>query len=59
MMPLADMHTDGVYFDEEVKKEILKNREEEKDRNENEICQYSGLPSVRAYEQIQNLKSSS
>lgn len=58
MMSLADMHTDGVYFDEEVKKEILKNREEEKDRNENEICQYSGLPSVRAYEQIQNLKSS-
>lgn len=43
MKPLADMHSDGVYFDEEVKEELRKKREEN-------ICQYSGLPSVKSYE---------
>ncbi len=37
--PLADMHTDGVYFD---KDEMLLVGDET-------ICQYSGLPSVQSY----------
>lgn len=37
--PLADMHTDGVYFD---KDEMLMVGDET-------ICQYSGLPSVQSY----------
>jgi hypothetical protein len=48
MKSLADMHTDGVYFDEEVKKEMAKKREEE-------TCQYSGLPSPKYYEELENL----
>ena len=37
--PLADMESNGVYFDEEYEKTIL----------ENNLCQYSGLPSVSSY----------
>lgn len=32
--PLADMETNGIYFE----------------RDEVEICEYSGLPSVKSYE---------
>lgn len=38
--PLADMHTDGVYFDID---ELLILGDES-------ICQYSGLPAVKSYE---------
>lgn len=38
--PLADMHTDGVYFD----------RDEQLLVGDESICQYSGLPSVTSYE---------
>ena len=37
--PLADMESNGVYFDEEYEKTIL----------ENTLCQYSGLPSISSY----------
>jgi len=37
--PLADMESNGVYFDEEYEKTIL----------ENNLCQYSGLPSISSY----------
>lgn len=37
---LADMHTDGVYFDKDEKVVV----------EDNTICQYSGLPSVTSYE---------
>lgn len=40
---IADMESDGVYFPDEVKKELIKKREELK-------CEYSGLPSVKSYE---------
>ena len=40
---IADMESDGVYFPEEVKKELLKQREEL-------TCHYSGLPSTISYE---------
>ena len=40
---MADMESDGIYFPEEVKEEMKKQREEL-------YCEYSGLPSVRAYE---------
>jgi len=36
------MESDGVYFDESVKKKLLEEREKE-------ICHYSGLPSVIMY----------
>ncbi len=42
---IADMESDGVYFDESIK-EILKQHREELN------CEYSGLPSVKAYEEI-------
>lgn len=42
---LADMHTDGVYFTEEVKEKL----EYERDKM---YCKYSGLPSPKAYEKI-------
>ncbi len=41
---IADMESDGVYFDESIK-EIMK-----KERDELH-CEYSGLPSVKAYEE--------
>lgn len=40
---IADMESDGVYFPDEVKKELYKKREEL-------WCEYSNLPSVKAYE---------
>lgn len=44
---MADMESDGIYFPEEVKKELIKQR--------NEMCEYSGLPSVKSYELKNNL----
>lgn len=38
--PLADMETNGVYFDKDDMIEVI----------ELEICQYSGLPSISNYE---------
>ena len=40
---ISDMESDGVYFSEDVKQELEKKREEM-------MCEYSGLPSVKAYE---------
>lgn len=40
---IADMESDGMYFSEEIKEELKKQREELN-------CEYSGLPSVKAYE---------
>ncbi len=40
---VSDMESDGVYFPEDVKQELEKKREEM-------MCEYSGLPSVKAYE---------
>jgi hypothetical protein len=40
---IADMESDGVYFDDDVKEILRKQREELH-------CEYSGLPSVKAYE---------
>lgn len=44
---IADMESDGIYFPAEVKEELRKQR--------NEICEYSGLPSVKSYELRNNL----
>lgn len=43
---MADMESDGVYFDEDIKKEIIKQKEEWN-------CEYSGLPSPKYYESLQ------
>lgn len=40
---IADMESDGVYFPDDVKKELIKKREEL-------YCEYSNLPSVSSYE---------
>jgi hypothetical protein len=40
---ISDMESDGVYFPEDVKKELIKKREEL-------WCEYSNLPSVKSYE---------
>ena len=40
---MADMESDGVYFPDDVKKELIKKREEL-------WCEYSNLPSVKSYE---------
>ena len=40
---ISDMESDGIYFPDEVKQKLKEYRE---DMN----CQYSGLPSVRFYE---------
>lgn len=40
---ISDMESDGVYFPDEVKKELVKKREEL-------WCEYSNLPSVKAYD---------
>ena len=40
---ISDMESDGLYFPEEVKEELKKRREELN-------CEYSGLPSVKSYE---------
>lgn len=39
---ISDMESGGVYFSDEVKEELRKSKEED-------ICEYSGLPSVRTY----------
>lgn len=44
---ISDMESDGMYFPEEVKEELKKQREE--------ICEYSGLPSVKSYERKQTI----
>ena len=41
---ISDMESDGMYFSEEVKEKLEKEREEL-------FCEYSGLPSPRAYEE--------
>lgn len=46
---IADMESDGVRFPEDIKKELIKNREEQ-------YCEYSGLPSPKFYESLQNIK---
>lgn len=43
---IADMESDGVHFPEDVKRELIKQREEL-------ICEYSGLPSLKVYESLQ------
>ena len=40
---IADMESDGVYFSDDVKDELKRQRQELN-------CVYSGLPSVKAYE---------
>ena len=40
---IADMESDGIYFDVNVKEALRKQKEEL-------YCEYSGLPSVKAYE---------
>jgi hypothetical protein len=45
---ISDMESDGVYFPEDVKQELEKKREELH-------CEYSGLPSVKAYESVNNI----
>ena len=42
---IADMESDGIYFSQDVKDELKKKREEL-------LCNYSGLPSVKSYEQL-------
>lgn len=39
---ISDMESDGIYFSPEIKEELIKRR--------NEICEYSGLPSIKSYE---------
>jgi hypothetical protein len=41
---ISDMEDDGVYFPDEVKEQLKKRREELN-------CEYSGLPSVKSYEE--------
>lgn len=40
---ISDMESDGIYFSKEAKEELKKQREEA-------YCEYSGLPSPKAYE---------
>jgi hypothetical protein len=47
---IADMESDGIYFSEDVKEELRKQRDELH-------CEYSGLPSPKAYEVNQIIKS--
>lgn len=42
---IADMESDGVHFPEDIKRELIKQREEL-------TCEYSGLPSVKSYEKV-------
>jgi hypothetical protein len=44
---LSDMESDGVYFPEHIKTELEKQREEL-------LCEYSGLPSPKAYDTTEN-----
>ena len=43
---IADMESDGMYFSDEVKEKLEKEREEL-------FCEYSGLPSVKSYDKNQ------
>lgn len=43
---IADMESDGMYFSNEVKEKLEKEREEL-------FCEYSGLPSVKSYDNNQ------
>jgi len=47
---IADMESDGIYFSEDAKEELRKQRDELH-------CEYSGLPSPKAYEVNQIIKS--
>ncbi len=40
---LSDMESDGVYFPDEIKQELINKKEEL-------YCAYSNLPSVKSYE---------
>jgi hypothetical protein len=40
--PLSDMESDGVYFPDYIREKLEKEREEE-------VCHYSGLPSLKMY----------
>ena len=42
---ISDMESDGVYFPEEIKDKLQEYREEMH-------CEYSGLPSPKAYENV-------
>ena len=42
---IADMESDGLYFPEDIKEELKRKREELN-------CEYSGLPSVKFYENL-------
>jgi hypothetical protein len=44
---LSDMESDGVYFPDHVKILLEKEREER-------LCEYSGLPSPKAYDVSEN-----
>ena len=46
---MADMESDGVHFPEDVKLELIRQREEL-------TCEYSGLPSMKVYESLQKSK---
>lgn len=46
---IADMEFDGMYFSDDIKKKLEKEREEL-------FCEYSGLPSVKAYNISNNKK---
>lgn len=43
---ICDMESDGVYFPPHVKEQLIQKSEE--------ICNYSGLPSVSSYNNINN-----
>lgn len=40
---ISDMESDGIYFSQDIKDELKKQRDEL-------LCHYSGLPSVKSYE---------
>ena len=45
---ISDMESDGMYFPEEVKEKLKEYREET-------YCEYSGLPSPKAYESVNTI----
>ena len=46
---IADMESDGMYFSEDIKEKLEQEREEL-------FCEYSGLPSPKAYESVKIIK---
>ncbi len=46
---ISDMESDGTYFSDDIKEKLKEYREELH-------CEYSGLPSVKSYETLQNKK---